>query len=520
MTLSLCLLAVLAAAQAGCGKARSRGSSSSTDAAALSPCRPLAQGALSASLTEAVSVGRDRAGTLYALSRVEGLVSSRAIAWRSLGDRLIAYPVFREQGGTSGKIFGVDDGGAGFALSLIPERQPTVFRLFSELADAAPSNGSGDTTTRGTNLELLPREQLAAFRTATGSSPAQLIGWYRTEQFIDAAPSADLVLVRRDVTDEAPPAIFFGTGGVLLERELLSSDAQGELLAVQFELDGEPALLRVEVSGGPAQLALGGEVQTLLRGADTPLGLAQLEFRCAGSVPADWLPGVEPELRAPSCATAPRSFVCVESSATTPGASLVTDLADASVAALGAGVPPEAAGDCALRAAELAGDTGALALWTRLVHGTGETWIVTGGRESELPLRLGDTVALHAWQLPAAEQTPAQLELALRSTAGELLLWLADVRDFSMLQGVAELELTRGPESCARTEYCAGGFSQHALDVWNGSESVRVAVGADAQQGALRVHNGGIEVQSGDPGCYGAPEPALKFAVWRSPAGP
>jgi hypothetical protein len=511
------LFGMLLALANGCGKARSRAPSESAELD-LVPCNPLQNSELAASMSQPLGVARDRAGTLYAMSRV----GSRSVAWSSLDDQLIAYGVFQENRALTGTIFGVEDGSDGFALTLSPEAAPTSIRLFQDLEDAAPRGGF-NSTTGGRFLEMLPPSALTGFDVATRISPAQLIGSYRTLQFIDGPESADLLLVRSGAASAAPPAVFYGTGGLLLERRVQGGESSpdGASIDVQFLLDGEPASVHVEGNAlaSVGSLRVGEFDDPLLRGIATPLGLSQLEFRCAAPLRQDWT-GTEPSVPAARCAEQRLLFSCVESSASrVEDGALITELAAARVEAIGVGTPPVQAGSCSERIIEVVHDFESVARWARLSHDAGESWLALVSPEAALPFGVGDTLALRFWERAGSGAADPSSELELRSASGELLVWLASADDLSLLQGVPEFEFTRGPESCARVDYCSGGLSQYALDSWHiDGDALHVAYGQQLQQGPFRVHNGGFDVQNATPGCAEAAAGQLRVAVWRATA--
>lgn len=526
-------LAALLLLASACGKARSNPrAGDANEVSGTERCYPLGHPALAQSLAEPLAVGRDLFGTVYALSRV----GSTSLLWRSLDDRLIPYPVIAEnRAGAAGASFGADDGNRGFALTLIPELAPTILRVFQRLSDAGPADsgqsGASGFTTGGTTLELLPATALRAFTVTSESSPALLVGSFRTAP--DGAPAASLLLVRTELAADAPLALFYGEGNVLEQRELLELTPSAGALALRFELDGDEASAQISTDRALAtgRLRVLGQERNLQRGVGTPLGLEKLELHCAGPVPPAWQ-RAEPTqpLGPPSCTEPAPLFACAVSTGPVLAdtGTLLTAVGAAQVVELGSGLPADPNGSCGGRAAALAEDPRVTVRWAHFTHANGQLWLTVAGPDLELPLSVGQTVAVSSWDTPGFSWESWQGEVNVRSAADELLLWMGQDEDFFALNGTTAFDLIPGPERCISLLDCGGAVSRYALAARptagigpdglppSGSAQL-VGYGERGRLGNYYVYNGGIEAQTAAPLCFAKPSGNARLAVWKAP---
>jgi hypothetical protein len=523
--LSLAAWVVLAS---GCGKARSNPPDpvDPNDVLAAGTCFPLGHAALAESLAEPLAVGRDSFGTLYALSRAGGTT----LLWRSWDDRLIPYPVVAENRALGGAIFGADDGNRGYALTLLPEDNPSTLRVFHDLELARPNEGFAFTT-GGATLEVLGAEALADFTVASELSPALVAGSFRTVP--DDAPSASLLVVRTGPEADAELALFYGQGTELDQRELLEVDTiEPERITVRFLLDSAEAIAHLSRGVEPAtgRLLIGGVERALQRGLSTPLGLEQLSLRCLASAPAAWLrpqPALPPA--AESCAEALPLFACA--STTGPrvagaGPTLIS-IEAAQVVELGSGESGAAEDFCSGRATLLLDDPRVNVRWARLESATGQHWLTVAGPELELPFEVGQLVSLYSVDDPGFSWLSWDGEVRVRSAEDEtLLLWMGQRAHLRELDGSVAFELLPGPERCVTRPECGGAVSGYALaarptgllgSADTGQGAQLVGYGERIRHGDYHIYNGGLESLTALPLCTYKPAGNARIAIWKAP---
>lgn len=523
-----CFLVAALLLVVGCGKARSNPADSPdpNDVLAAGACFPLGHAALAESLAEPLAVGRDAFGTVYALSRA----SATTLLWRSWDERLIAYPVVASnQQGAVGAIYGADDGNRGFALTVIPEDNPSTLRVFHDL-ELAERNEGFAFTTGGTTLEVLGPEALADFTVASELSPALVVGSFRTVP--DDAPGASLLVVRTGPEASDQYALFYGEGTELEQRVVLDWERVENRLSLRFELEGAEATAGLQLDSAPVTgtLQVLGEQRALQRGLSTPLGLEQLSLRCLASAPAAWLrtgPALPPA--AESCAEALPLFACASTTGprvTGEGSDLIP-IEAAQVVELGSGKSQAAQDWCTGRATLLVEDARVNVRWARLESETGSHWLTVAGPELELPLELGQVVSLFSLDEPTFSWLGWDGEVRVRSVEDDtLLLWMGQRANFFELNGTGDFDLVPGPERCVTRPECGGAVSGYALAARPVAAEGLSGVGQGAQfvgygerirQGDYYIYNGGVESLTALPLCTYKPAGNARIAVWKAP---